>query len=129
MTTWVTPRSLSCCLRPVLANAPGVFFTIRISVGSWLSSGTRSVNPAGSSLCPRAGPSVRPGAVPATTTKTTGRPFLRKASASRLVFSTTVDNASEPGNMPAMPFCKSMTIRADFGSIAVTGKMNSFQRN
>src|ERR1700733_9319465 len=71
-TTCVTPLAFSCTSRSVLANAPHVRFVTTISLARRSSSGIRSLNPSGS-VEKRRGCSVRPGAPPATLTRTTGR--------------------------------------------------------
>src|ERR1700722_7679472 len=72
ITTCVTPLAFSCASRSVLANAPHVRFVTTISLGWRSSSGSRSLNPSGK-VEKRRGCSVRPGAPPATLTRTTGR--------------------------------------------------------
>src|ERR1700678_2916014 len=71
-TTCVTPLAFSCASRSVLANAPHVCLVTTISLAWRSSSGIRSLNPSGS-VEKRRGCSVRPGATPATLTRTTGR--------------------------------------------------------
>src|ERR1700733_13548938 len=71
-TICVTPLALSCASRSVLANAPHVRLVTTISPARRSSSGIRSLNPSGN-IEKRRGCSVRPGAPPATLTRTTGR--------------------------------------------------------
>src|ERR1700728_2929756 len=87
-TTCVTPLAFSCASRSVLANAPHVRFVTTISPAWRSSSGIRSLNPSGN-VEKRRGCSVRPGAPPATLTRTTGRSRRRKASSKAQVRSMT----------------------------------------
>src|ERR1700722_4312942 len=77
----------------------------------------RSVQPTGNSLT-RRDCSVRPGAPPSTLMRTTGRSWLRNASASRAAWLTTSAIGCAVARS-TMPFCKSTTSRAGLASSAL----------
>src|ERR1700694_362873 len=77
----------------------------------------RSAQSAGSPARLRAC-SVRPGAPPATLMSTTGSPWRRNASTNSLACLMTSSTGCAVGS-ETMPFCKSMTTRAVFGSSVV----------
>src|SRR5580704_15524322 len=97
-----------------------------MSDGCGSSSGTRS-SQSGPGVKLIGPASVRPGAPPATLTRTTGQPFFRNARARRPAFSRTGADGCAIGN-DRIPFCRSMITSAVLTSNVVSGMASPLGR-